>query len=229
MDIIQFKMQKLLYATPLLISSCIFFYNHKKIYQFLHQNLPRRKLIILDMNGLIVDKKNKKSFKIDELDVRPSSTSGTCFIWKRPYSDIFIDFILKNFDVAVWSSAKLHNVQSMVDFVFEDRQKELVFIWDQTKCIPENMEGSTHPLFLKPIDEVLKFFPEYKDGILFIDDTPNKLKYNEKFTSICPSTWEYHQIDDDIMNINGKLIVYLNNILVSKYPSVQEHVKNNEY
>lgn len=220
MNITQFKMQKLLYATSLLISSCIFFYIHKKTY--------RRKLIILDMNGLIVDKKNKKSFKIDELDVQPTSTSGTCFIWKRPYSDIFIDFILKNFDVAVWSSAKLHNVQSMVDFVFEDSQKKLVFIWDQTKCIPEN-RGSSHNLFLKPIDEVLKFFPKYKDNILFIDDTPDKLKYNEKFISIHPSTWEYHQTEDNIMSVDGKLTEYLKNILISKYPSVQEHVKNNEY
>ncbi len=181
------------------------------------------------MNGLIVDKKNKKSFKVEDSEIKPDGTSGACFIWIRPYTDIFINFALENFDVAVWSAAKSHNVQNMVDFIFKDRQKELIFIWDQSKCISEYRPNSTHPLFLKPIDEVLKFSPGHKNKILFIDDSPDKLKNNEKFTSICPSTWEYNEVNDYILNVDGKLHTYLKNLSSSNCPSVQEYVKNNPY
>jgi TFIIF-interacting CTD phosphatase-like protein len=48
------------------------------------------------------------------------------FVWKRPHVDAFVEYLLENFEVGVWSSAMKHNVDKLIDFVFGTRRKEVL-------------------------------------------------------------------------------------------------------
>jgi len=190
------------------------------------KNKKKRKLLVLDLNGLLIDRTFVKEYKKQDNTATPTKI-GAFFVWKRPHLDTFIDYILQNFNVSVWSSAKINNVQNLVDFIFEDRQKELIFMWDQSKCIAEHRDD-THPLFLKPIDKILEVFPEYKDRILFIDDSPEKLKKNGNYTYVSFTMWDMTKQDDDMLSPNGALITYLKKLNDSS-SSIQYHVENNPF
>jgi hypothetical protein len=75
----------------------------------------RNILVVIDLNGTILH--------------RPNHKNPTRFV-ERPHARTFLDYCLKTFTVAIWSSAKPLNVQKMVDQLLgpEDRAK-LVAVW----------------------------------------------------------------------------------------------------
>lgn len=76
------------------------------------QPLPQSQplLLVLDLNGTLLHRPNRKN---------PGK-----FI-ARPYTDIFLQYVLKNFYVMIWSSARPENVNLMCNVLFSevDRQK----------------------------------------------------------------------------------------------------------
>ena len=76
----------------------------------------KRKLIILDLNGLLVHRERAQSKAVHQLRRAgnpPTRKLGGFFAWERPSMRFFVEFCLENFDVAVWSSAM------KVRYVFE--------------------------------------------------------------------------------------------------------------
>lgn len=69
---------------------------------------PRRILIVMDLNGTLLHRPNKK---------RPSH-----FV-ERPHARVFMDYLLSNFVVAVWSSARPQNVNNMVASLLTPEQR----------------------------------------------------------------------------------------------------------
>jgi len=81
--------------------------------------LPRRLLIILDLNGVLLFRPNRKQLT----KFKP-----------RPDLDQFFSYIFANHEVMVWSSARSENVSSMCKELFsEEQHSKLVTIWARDK------------------------------------------------------------------------------------------------
>jgi hypothetical protein len=76
---------------------------------------PRRILVVIDLNGTLLH--------------RPNHRNSAQFV-ERPFARTFLDYCLKTFVVAIWSSAKPENVRRMVPQLLgpEDEQR-LVAVW----------------------------------------------------------------------------------------------------
>ncbi|KAK8141978.1 hypothetical protein G3M48_009543 [Beauveria asiatica] len=80
---------------------------------------PRRILIVMDLNGTLLHRPSKR---------RPSH-----FI-ARPHARIFMDYLLSTFSVAVWSSARPHNVQAMVASLLTPAQRQrCLVVWGRER------------------------------------------------------------------------------------------------
>jgi len=72
-------------------------------------NLNRsRQLLVLDLNGVLLDKKRSIS---------------------RPHLEEFLEFVFEHFDVMVWSSAQPHTVERMLDNFFRSYKPRLIATW----------------------------------------------------------------------------------------------------
>ncbi|KAH6892068.1 HAD-like domain-containing protein [Thelonectria olida] len=80
---------------------------------------PRRILIIMDLNGTLLYRPNKK---------RPFN-----FV-ERPHARSFLSYCLETFYVAIWSSARPENVSKMVDQLIDQSQRDrCLLIWARDK------------------------------------------------------------------------------------------------
>lgn len=76
---------------------------------------PRRVLVILDLNGTLL--------------YRPSRRHPSRFV-ERPHARPFLSYCLDTFHVAIWSSARPHNVHSMVrQFLTPEQRARCVVVW----------------------------------------------------------------------------------------------------
>lgn len=161
------------------------------------------KLIVLDLNGLLIHREKVKSKGAADMKRRCGTQQwtkvGMFVVWKRPYLEEFIEFCLEHFDVAVFSSVRPHNIAPLIDLVFGERKQELVFVWDQTKCTTfgRDPDNKMKPLFIKPLGLILEAFPQYSaDSVLIVDDSPYKCLRNPPNTAIHPIPWDPSQTDD---------------------------------
>ncbi|PVU91120.1 hypothetical protein BB561_004555 [Smittium simulii] len=75
-------------------------------------------LLVLGLNGALVDKNYRRGV-----------------ITERPGLKIFIDFVVSNFDVMIWSSCQRQNVSRIVSQVFGFKSKDLLATWSRADCI----------------------------------------------------------------------------------------------
>lgn len=76
---------------------------------------PRRILIIMDLNGTLLHRPNRK---------QPSK-----FV-ERPHARSFLSYCLDTFYVAIWSSARPENVSNMVDQLIDPAQRDrCLVVW----------------------------------------------------------------------------------------------------
>lgn len=90
---------------------------------------PRRILIIMDLNGTLLHRPNKK---------RPFN-----FV-QRPHAKEFMDYCLETFYVAIWSSARPENVNKMVaQLLTPEQHAKCLLIWarDQFGLSPSDYDA----------------------------------------------------------------------------------------
>jgi hypothetical protein len=76
-------------------------------------------LLILDLNGTLL--------------YRPSRSTPHYFI-QRPSAQQFLDFALANFNIMIWSSARLENVDHMCNKLFsKESRQQLVAVWGRDR------------------------------------------------------------------------------------------------
>lgn len=194
-----------------------------------------KKLLVLDMNGLLVetfhpaDKRPK--------DPLPDGKIGNHkFVYKRPFCDQFIEFCFQNFVVGIWSSAQKQNVDKLVNFIFGDLKKKLLFCWYQTDCTDTGLrlpENRRKPLFLKELSKLwnkvkrdLPWEGQYgPSNTLMIDDSPYKALCNPPHTAVFPDAYEAANKQDDILGCS--LQKYLEGLSIAS--NVQEYVKHHPF
>lgn len=146
-----------------------------------------KKLLILDLNNLLIYRTYTKKFPVEVFDhVHNATTIGNHYTWKRPQLDEFLKFCFKNFEVAVWSSARKRNVDRLCEFIFDPKSRsKLFFEWNQSHCnakTPHPIKTKNCPLFEKQLKTVWKAYPQYNESnTVILDDSYLKMKCNEDF------------------------------------------------
>lgn len=196
--------------------------------------MSRRKLLVLDVNGLLVDTYFHKEPLPKE---SPDARVGNFFVYKRPFCGEFLQFCLENFVVGIWSSAREYNVNNLVNYVFGDTKEKLAFSWHQSDCTDVGLKAPDNqfkPLFLK---ELSKLWGKVKGDLpwsigdygpfntLLVDDTPYKAILNPPNTGIFPRSYTAQDYGDDFLG--GALRNYLEGIRDAA--SVQVYVESNPF
>ncbi|GAB4860889.1 hypothetical protein Ancab_036050 [Ancistrocladus abbreviatus] len=95
----------------------------------------RRKLLILDLNGLLADIVPYCSDRYT-----PNKTISSKAVFKRPFCDDFLQFCFERFDVGIWSSRTRKNVAALVDFLLGATKQKLLFCWGGRSASPNCRE-----------------------------------------------------------------------------------------
>lgn len=116
-------------------------------------------LVIFDLNGVLINKHGKFSKKLED-------------------TDLIINFAFENYDVAVWSSAKLDNINKTLSKILTSEQiSKLVFIFSQENCVAVKGKNKYYPIFTKPLFKVWEIYTEYGvDNTIIVDDSIEKIK-----------------------------------------------------
>ncbi|ERT02353.1 uncharacterized protein SPSK_05505 [Sporothrix schenckii 1099-18] len=144
---------------------------------------PQPLLIISDLNGTLLH--------------RPDSYGNPRTAVPRPYAPLFIDYMIKSFWFAFWSSARPQNVRHMVNAIIHPENKaKLVAMWDRSRfgLTRDDYCGRTQcykRLSLMWEDpDVARTHPHYETGgrwsqanTVLIDDTATKAR-SEPFNLI---------------------------------------------
>ncbi|KAJ9677259.1 hypothetical protein PVL29_022323 [Vitis rotundifolia] len=194
----------------------------------------RKKLLILDVNGLLAD---IVPYFVE--GYTPDIVVSRKSVFKRPFCDDFLQFCFERFDVGVWSSRTKKNVDMVLEFLMADSRHKLLFCWDQSQCT--NTGFTTHenpqkPLLLKELRKLWeKHEPnlpwekgEYNESnTLLLDDSPCKALLNPAYTAIFPYSYEYKDVKDNLLATGGRLRVYLEGLAMAD--NVQKYVKQNPF
>lgn len=190
--------------------------NYKKSYCIFREkcryiHVPRhKKLVILDVNGILLSRKYITSESNLVVDSPLLNTKINNFqVFQRPNLCEFIDYILANFDVAIWTSAKYSNAMPALTWALGiKRTRQFQFIWTQKQCVATEKSDIR---FTKPIEQVFAALPQYKpEDTLILDDTRDKYTrsdctydipdYKDRVTIIEPPIWSYENINDSELN-----------------------------
>ncbi|KAJ2821193.1 hypothetical protein FBU31_004984 [Coemansia sp. 'formosensis'] len=197
-----------------------------------------RQLIVLDLNGTLIKRGAKNSDR---------SRTG----YARPHLANFLQFILNNFAVMVWSSAQPFSVNNMLQVFMNEQQKRFVRVWDRRFCdIDGNYFGkaqttkdllkitSGYSLADSPHRNVYDTYrgylgvaPEMKDhwtleNIVLVDDSETKA-VRQKENHVHVSSFEDLRHDDELL----KLHLYLTKYVDSKdiYPNLVDYLKEHPW
>jgi hypothetical protein len=161
----------------------------------------KRGLIIVDLNGVLVDRKYEPDMSVA---AEGAARLGKFLTWKRPGVEEALNRAFERSDVAVWSSAARSNTRLLAQFVFGDLRR-LRFVYDQSHCEAVPQPGENRPLFLKNLARVWAAFPEYGPrNTLLIDDSDEKSRNNPPGTHLNPGTWRHERPDDGSFRPGGK-------------------------
>lgn len=117
-------------------------------------SLPRTELlVVLDLHGLLCERVSREGAKKrGEREAafaqrRPAITQRYNQVWLRPRLRDFLNYLVRRHSIAVWSSAALHNVSSLLDDIGDQcglrdvLQREIRFVWGRDRCKPDFETG----------------------------------------------------------------------------------------
>lgn len=195
----------------------------------------RRKLLVLDVNGILVDivpchRRSKKR--------AVPMVSGKA-VYKRPCCEDFLDFCFEHFNVGIWSSRKRKNVDKVVDLLLGEKKNRLLFCWDASYCTDtgkKTLENKGKPLVLKELEKLWqKHRPDVpwdkgyynETNTVLLDDSPYKALFNPPYTAIFPSPFSIKKGSDNSLGRKGELRKYL--MRLAEANDVQKFIRENPF
>ncbi|KAK9073258.1 hypothetical protein SSX86_007582 [Deinandra increscens subsp. villosa] len=164
----------------------------------------RKKLLVLDINGLLVD-----IVAGPDEAYKPDTIIGSKAVFKRPFCDEFLKFCFERFSVGVWTSRTRRNIERVLQFLSIDIEHQLLFCWDQSHCTDtgfNTVDNSDKPLVLKELKKLWEKqdpnLPWHKgvyneSNTIFLDDSPYKALRNPPYTAIFPYSYSYRDTQDN--------------------------------
>ena len=163
-----------------------------------HKGTRKHKhLLVLDLNGLLVDRRMSPCVEQDGTKRVPDAKFGKFFIYNRPQMNEFVNWLHDKFTVGVWSSAQQHNAKQLVSHIWGKQRDKLAFVWGQDRCTHvgamDPKKPQSKPILLKDLNELWKT-PSYARfgprNTLLIDDSPYKAVMNPANCAIHPEEYK---------------------------------------
>ncbi|XP_027903362.1 uncharacterized protein LOC114163319 isoform X2 [Vigna unguiculata] len=201
---------------------------------------PKKKLLILDVNGLLAD-----FVSIDVTSTRYRREPEPDFIlkgrkvYKRPFCKDFLQFCFDRFHVGVWSSRAKFNVEEAIKFLMGKSASKLLFCWNQSHCTTTEfatVENIHKPLVLKELRKLWeKEDPNLpwekgefnESNTLLLDDSPYKALMNPMHSAIFPYSYRYRNTRDSELGPGGDLRIYLEGLALAE--NVRNYVSENPF
>lgn len=194
----------------------------------------RKKLLILDINGLLADivSPPPKDHKADTKIARRA-------VFMRPACHDFLKFCFERFEVGVWSSRSERIATRVIDYLMGDMKHKLLFCWDLSQCTAtgfRTLENRHKTLVFKELRRLWeKHDPnlpwekgEYNESnTLLLDDSPYKALLNPAYTSVFPHPYKFSDGIDSSLGDGGDLRVYLEELSAAK--DVQKFVEKKPF
>lgn len=190
-----------------------------------------RKLVVLDLNGVLVNRSYNPNHKGNSDQEDPNQKGSNCgrqfcvgafYVTPRPNLIPFIDYLFRHYDVAIWSSATHANVCNTLECVLgKKRCTRFVFIWSQNQCVAvkdtqlsDSDDNQKHKLLLsKPFHLISNRFPQYtSDQILMIDDSIQKYGAQSYPNLFAVSPWDSSAQDDYSLKSTGQIGKFLSGL-----------------
>lgn len=212
-----------------------------KVTQTKVEVLPYKKkiLIILDLNDVLIcrvrtDIRNRMIKNNSWPTLRRFKFHDDVYI--RPNLDPFLDFLFAHFYVGIWSSAKLYNIQTLLERTMNHKQRsQLQFIMHQDDCKIVNRRRPLLPLKLKPMSRLWQSKQYNPDCLfddlntLFIDDSYEANEENMANCVVIPTfDVSYPDCNDD--GVLNELIQYLKPLTKLPEPvDVQKYIAEHPF
>lgn len=173
---------------------------------FLMVQKKKKRLIILDFNGVICYREHISERRFPHLDHQATQLHNSV-TWTRPGWPEFRDTLMKHFDVAVWSSCQGQNFENLLEHLFGELKRDLIFAWDQTYCEAVGWDEQRKRVLVyeKPLSAVHKLFPQYEPFML--DDSPTKMRNNPDGSYLIVKSWTPDMDNDtELQSILSQLL-----------------------
>ncbi|KAG2326619.1 hypothetical protein Bca52824_009347 [Brassica carinata] len=137
----------------------------------------KKKLLVLSLSGLLLHRVHRKSNRKTPKNRSPDASCGPNLVYKRPFAEDFMKFVLERFEVGIWSSACEKNVDIVLNIILQNLQDNLLFVWDQEECTDSGsttLHNSDKPMFFKELSKVFKYFKDPEGEFCsYLDDLAN--------------------------------------------------------
>jgi hypothetical protein len=166
--------------------------------------------ICLDLNGVLLARYYKND--PNKPPREPEYIVKNRSIYLRPGFNKFINVLLHNFNLGIWSSVRKDNLDVICNTIFSREQiKRLMFVLDGSYCtiIPSDNDK---PLMLKETQKLFDMFKIDPAYFVFVDDSEYKASLNTHGISIHPTSY-IGDLNDNSLCKNGELYKELMNLV----------------
>lgn len=216
------------YTNPLLAWCLADLTQHDNLIALSPTRNPSQLCVILDLNGLLLQRCFAKSSKFQSFHV------GMHWVVLRPGCMEFLDALFVRFHVGIWSTTLLKNVMALIRCLETQAKKNYPFfmIWGQEQCHKHETKTIYRPdkmgveAMFKPLRYVSTQYKELcaHTRTILIDDSPYKGCPNPIETCIFPKAFDVNHADVVLME---ELLPYL--IRLSESNDACEVIKFDRY
>ncbi|KAF9588642.1 hypothetical protein IFM89_014180 [Coptis chinensis] len=190
------------------------------------------KLLILDVNGLLLHIGNKLDLPSD--CIVDKFISGKAIL-KGSFCVDFPKFCFQRFNVGVWSSRTKQNLDGVLDIVMGDMKSQLLLCWDQSHCSTTGFYTVDNNVKLLMLKELVKLWDKddlnlpwekrkyNESNSLLVDDSLYKALLNPAHTAIFPTSYDFRNKNDNSLRHGGDIRMYLEGLVTSE--NVQKYIK----
>jgi len=155
-------------------------------------NMTRVRLIVFDLDETLVHATELPLSSPAAFQVEPY------FVYVRPFASELIKFCASYFEVAVWSSASEHYVETVTEKLF-GTSCPVAFSWAVSKCVQKVDPRSNSYVYIKDLRKALKH-GYAADEIIMIDDSVEKLQ-RQPARHLCLSAFTGDPLDRELLGV----------------------------
>jgi TFIIF-interacting CTD phosphatase-like protein len=147
-------------------------------------------LLVLDLDECLIychictTENEKSQYKNTAFDWIFIENNTHYVFYKRPHLNEFLNEVSKYFQIAIWSSTEPSYIDNILNNIFPEHTKQLAFAWSKYKAVnaaKDNFDFSSEYKSI-PIKDLIKLRRKKSvnslNKVLFVDDSPYKLKRN---------------------------------------------------
>ena len=178
-----------------------------------------KKLLILDVNGLLLHRIYKASPEARALGAVADVGHFTVFL--RPHVREFLEWCKRHFHIALWGTALVENITPLLRLL--DFEGVPVVVYGQGDCTCTGLRDPLTPakfLYVKPLrrlwndPRVAEIGDFDATNTLLLDDAPYKAAYNPPHTCVSPASWSatdpaWRSRVDDALSADGWIRQFL--------------------